>query len=177
MKTIFALQIALYLSFLGFGQTLDNQQSNAEKFSAKTGTLIQKEYIEIGELMEVEIQVLKVDDLLSSDSIQSVRLKYTATDKYSKSSKIAVLDSDEVSDLLKALDYLLNEIVGSSVENYTEIIFQSRGGFETGCFYSKGSWSYYIKLVKSDSKSYVFMEKANLLELKALMEEAFTVIN
>lgn len=55
---------------------------------------------------------------------------------------------------------------------YTEVYYRSRGGFEGGCFTSKGAWSSYLKLERFDGKSYVWLEAADLTTLYGLLEQA-----
>ena len=54
----------------------------------------------------------------------------------------------------------------------TEVSFKSRGGFETGCFVSEEAWSSYLKLVKNDGKSYVWIEKDDLTTFYDLLSQA-----
>ena len=60
--------------------------------------------------------------------------------------------------------------------NYTEVTYRSRGGFEAGCYWSKGDWATYLKLEKYDGKSYVFLKKDDFLALLALLEKAKTML-
>jgi len=53
-----------------------------------------------------------------------------------------------------------------------QVSFKSRGGFEAGCFWSKASWSTYLKLEKYDKDSYVFLNKEDFPALLALLEQA-----
>jgi len=56
--------------------------------------------------------------------------------------------------------------------DYTEVSFRSRGGFEAGCFVSKGTWSSYLKLEKFDGKSYVWIDKDDLTVFYDLLAQA-----
>ena len=44
----------------------EKEQSNAEVFSSKAGTLMQKEFVEIGTLKKAKVQVLYYTDLISN---------------------------------------------------------------------------------------------------------------
>src|SRR4051812_9637393 len=62
-KIIITLSICLII-ILGFGQTKERELSNAEKFSAKAGTLIQKEFIEVGTIKGAKISIIQFTDLI-----------------------------------------------------------------------------------------------------------------
>ena len=52
----------------------EKEQSNAEAFSAKAGTLMQKEFVEIGTVKKAKVQVLYYTDLISN--IKKTALKF-----------------------------------------------------------------------------------------------------
>lgn len=60
MKNIYAVLLISMIGINGFGQqNNDKQLSNAEQFSAKSGTLIQKVFLPIGTIKKCEIQVIE----------------------------------------------------------------------------------------------------------------------
>ena len=76
MKKLFII-IALFIGLSStFGQTeAKTALSNAEKFSEKSGVLIKKEFADIGEVKDLEIKVVHYTDLISKNSVSSVRLE------------------------------------------------------------------------------------------------------
>lgn len=86
--------------------------------------------------------------------------------------KVAILDVDEIDGLMKSIKLMQDKVMLTVPVNYTEVYYRSRGGFEGGCFTSKGAWSCYLKLEKYDSKSYVWLESADLTTLYGLLEQA-----
>jgi len=175
MKKLFII-IALFIGLSStFGQTeAKTALSNAEKFSEKSGVLIKKEFADIGEVKDLEIKVVHYTDLISKNSVSSVRLEKEVVGKYSTDTKIASLDSDEIDGLIKSIKLIQEQIFNSVPTEYTEVSFKSRGGFEAGCFWSKGKWSTYLKIKKYDSKSYVFLDQSDfqiLLELLTKSQE------
>jgi len=144
--------------------------SKTEAFSSKSGSLIQKEFILIGEIKGCKIQVMTVSDLINNASIKSLRFEYK--DKYVSGTKIAVLDSDEVDGLITSIKIMQSKILPTTPSNYTEVSYTSRGGFQTGCYISKGAWSPFVKLEKFDSNSYVLIDTNDLQPLLLLIEQA-----
>jgi len=175
MKKTLSLATLLVFATICFGQnqqTKEQELSNAEKFSSKAGALIKKEFIDIGKIKDAEIKVVYYTDLINNQKQSAVKFEYEHTGKYSSDTKIAVLDADEIDGLIKSIKIIQEKIFPSTATNYTEVSFKSRGGFEAGCFWSKGSWSTYIKLEKFDSDSYVFLNKDDFPKLLELLEQA-----
>lgn len=170
MKKLFFL---IFITQLSFAQkTIESETSNAEKFSAKAGSLIKKEYIDIGKVKSVEIKVLHYSDLITNQNTSAVKLEYEYTSSYSTDTKIAVLDADEIDAVIKSIKIIQEKISVETPVNYTEIAFSTRDGFQCGCFFSKGKWSAYMKLEKYDGNSYVFLDKELLGSLLATIESA-----
>jgi hypothetical protein len=150
----------------------EKTQSNAEAFSAKAGTLMQKEFVEIGTIKKAKVQVLYYTDLISNTKTNALKFEYDVVSSYSTDTKVAVLDVDEIDGLMKSIKLMQDKVMITVPTNYTEVYYRSRGGFEAGCFTSKGAWSCYLKLEKFDSKSYVWLESADLTTIYVLLEQA-----
>jgi hypothetical protein len=173
-KIIFTLVIG-FIGFNGFAQQNNEAElSNAEKFSAKSGTLIQKVFYPIGTIKECELQVIVYTDLISNTKQKALKLTYEVSSSYSTDTKTAVLDSDEIDGLMKSIKLIQEKILIAVPTEYTEVSFKSRGGFEAGCFVSKGAWSSYLKLEKFDGKSYVWIDSSDLTTLYDLLALAKT---
>jgi hypothetical protein len=146
--------------------------SNAEQFSERSGTLIQKVFVEIGTLKKCEMKVVNYTDLISGTKTAALKFEYAVASSYSTDTKMAVLDADEIDGLMKSIKIMQDKVMVTTPDVYTEVSFKARGGFEAGCFVSKGTWSTYLKLEKFDGKSYVFLEKEDLATLYTLLEQA-----
>jgi hypothetical protein len=162
----------MYLVLVSNAQTKEKELSNAEKFSAKAGALIKKEFIEIGTVKSAKIFVIYYTDLITNTKQTAIKFEYDSVGKYTSDTKIAVLDSDEVDGLIKSIKLIQDNIFNSTAANYTEVTYKSRGGFEAGCFWSKGTWSTYLKLEKYDKDSYVFLVKEDFSTLLLTLEQA-----
>lgn len=153
-------------------ETKQKESTKAESFSSKSGTLIERQFLDVGKVKGLEVKVIKFKDLISNASVSALRFEYS--NSYSGGTKINQLDSDEVDGLVKSMHKLVNDIFPSSVEVYTEITFQSKSGFEAGAYFdtSKKFWRPYLKIEKYDSKSNVFLESEDFSKLLDLIKQA-----
>lgn len=150
----------------------NKEVSNAEKFSERSGTLIQKVFEDIGLVKKCEIQLATFTDLISGQSSKAVRFEYEHKSQYSNDTKLALLDADEIEGLIKSIKIIQEKVFPSTTNgNYSEVTFKSRSGFEAGCFVGKNGWSPYMKLEKYDSNSYVFLDKEDFGILLGLLEQ------
>ena len=150
----------------------DVESSNAEKFSASSGALIKKDFIDIGEIRGAKLQVVKFQDMISEKSTSAVRLEYEVKSSYGTDTKKAMLDADEIDGLLKSIKVMKERIFPSTSVTYSEVTYRSRAGFEAGCYWSKDKWTTYLKLEKYDSKSYVFLGQEDFTILYELLVQA-----
>jgi hypothetical protein len=173
-KRIFVIGLLITMTNLSFGQTeiKAKEISNAEKFTDKSGTLIQKEFSDIGDLKKCKIQIARFTDLISNQKASAVRIEYNYISSYSSDTKVALLDADEIDGLVKSLTLIQEKVLPNVATNYTEVSYRSRSGFEAGCFSKKESWSIYMKLERFDSNSYVFLDKNDLPKLIELLEQS-----
>jgi hypothetical protein len=181
MKKIKFILLSLFITscIQSFGQDKVETQSKTKKFSENSGSLISKEFIDVGEFKKVKIKVIRLSDLISLKSIVSIRLETDITTKYSTDTKVATLDSDELKGLMTSIQIMQGKVFPSEPVNYTEISFTSLEGFEAGCFWSasKNKWSTYIKIDKYDGKSYVFLEVEDLSKFLELLKAAELIID
>jgi hypothetical protein len=110
--------------------------------------------------------------MIATTKVSGVRLEYTATTRYSSDDKVTFLDADEVDGLIKSLSILKTRILNSTRDNYTEIVFRSRSGFEAGGYFSDNKWTTFVKLERFDKDSYVFMKPEDFESLFALLQQA-----
>jgi hypothetical protein len=179
MKQFFIVLLSVLFAGSCYGQseTKENELSNAERFSSKSGTLIEKKFGNIGTLKDVEVKVVRYKDLMTGEEIQALLLQYEVASSYSTDTKSASLDSDEIEGLIKSIKMMQEKVFNTSPSTYTEVTYKSRAGFEAGCFWSdKKDWSTYLKLEKYDGKSYVFLKKDDFPELLTLLERAYSVM-
>ncbi|WP_282087067.1 hypothetical protein [Aquimarina algiphila] len=152
-------------------QKTEPKQSNAEIFSTKSGTLIEKQFKDVGKIGLTELKIIKFTDMISGQSISSLRFERKVSGKYSSDTKIASLDVDEIDALIKSIEIINKDVFNFPSENYTEIRFQSRSGFEAGCYWSKDNWKPYIQIKKRDRKSLAILSKDDFLSLLELLKQ------
>jgi hypothetical protein len=171
MKVILFLGLFALVSITSICQESKNKElSNAEVFSNRIGTLIQREYVDLGAIKGCKIQTAIYTDLIDGKRQRALRFEYETAGTYSDT-KIAILDADEIDGLIKSIKLIQEKIFPTQPTEYTEVTFKSRSGFEAGCFKSKNGWSTYLKLEKYDGKSFVFMDKDNFSQLLTLIEK------
>lgn len=151
-------------------------QSQTEEFSSQTGSLFQKEFVDVGRVKGLKIQIQRTTDLLSKRSVNGIRFEYDYVTSYGSDTKISVIDKDEIVALETSLLMIKSTIMPSAMPNYTEVTFTSRSGLQAGCFNQAGTadWTPYVKVEKLDSKSYVLLKAEDLDQLIALIQAAKT---
>lgn len=175
MKKIVVLFFGLALTSIAYGQAkVEKQTTQAEQFSATAGTLIEKQFIDIGKAKGVAVQVMKLKDLNSGISKTALRFEYEYKSSYTTDTKIATLDLDEIDGLIKSMNNLKLNVFNSTRDVYTEVTFRSRTGLEAGAYFDieKIKWVAFIKLEKYDSNSQVFLSTEDFTSILTLVEQA-----
>lgn len=161
-------------TFVFSQEKVEKQTTQAEQFSATAGTLIEKQFIDIGKVKGVTVQVIKFKDLNNGTSKSALRFEYEYKSSYSSDTKIATLDLDEIDGLIKSITNLKSSVFSSTRDVYTEVTFTSRTGFKAGAYYDvdKAKWVTFVKLEKFDSNSQVFLTTEDFATLQNLVEQA-----
>lgn len=184
MKTAFPFLLLLLAGSSIFGQVAqpDKPVSKIEQFSARSGVLIEKRIVDAGSLdidrvTHVKIQTIIVTDLIANSVLSGVRFEYSVAEMFPsnrKTTKTAVLDADEVDGLISSINFLRTNVFNTTKEDYTEVIYSSRGGFSAGAYFSGKKWTAFLKLEKFDAESFVFIQPKDfdrVLELVQLAKE------
>lgn len=166
-----------FVPLISFSQTTekknDQTKSKLEVFSLKTGSLIKKEFIDIGEVKKVEIKNLIITDLLTKTEVKGIKMETSVYKSYGSTTKSCFLDADEIDGFIKSGKLLLQELATSKTDNYTEYQFTSRDGFQSGAYISdKKEWKYFLKLDEYDSDSYVWLSKDDFEKMMNAIESA-----
>lgn len=172
MKKLSIILLLFCINSSAFSQK-EKELSNAESFSLKSGGLIQKEFVDLATIKGVKFQAMTITDLLTENKTKALRIEMSITKSYGSAEKTAVLDADEVEGFLKSMRLIESKILNTTVQSYTEIEYKARGGFKGGCFSdAKKGWSFFIKLDKFDSDSYLFLKKEEVPELIKIFDSA-----
>ena len=153
----------------------DTETTKSDKFSQRSGTLLQKDFIDLGKVGGTEVKILKIADLNNSDTISSVRFENQSYGTYSDT-YINAIDKDEVDGLIISIKKLLNDVLKTTPSTYTEVTYSSRGGFSLGSYYDtkKSKWTNFLKVEKYTSKSMAILSVEDLTTLLNLLEQAKT---
>lgn len=170
MKQVIFL-VALLAPVMGWGQV--DTLSRTEGFSSRAGTLIEKSFDLVGFVNGVEIQVYTVTDLLSDAAVKAVRLQTEMAGQYTSTTRISVLDADEIDGMTKSIKILQEKVFPAQKAVYTEVRFKSRGGFEVGAFFDtkKKAWTPYLDFGNA-GKSTVFLSVKELDTFAFFLQEA-----
>lgn len=170
MKQILIIIILIFLSERVLSQEkTQNARSQAEIFWTTPGRLIEKQFLIIGEVKGMSVQVLKMKDLNSGITMSALRFDRTSIT--GTPTRIAILDSDEIEGLLKSLITIVSSVYPSNRKTYTEVGFRSRTGFEAGVYY-KNRWHGFVKLDEYSDDSQLLLDAQDFSLLMALIQTA-----
>jgi len=97
MKYLF-ITLLILLSLNSVAQikkTDDAPKSQLEVFSERAGSMIKKEYFDVGKVNHITFQVLKLTDILTNTTVVGLRMEGQSSGTYS-TTKAAFIDADEV---------------------------------------------------------------------------------
>ena len=174
MKKILFFLITAFSVSMSYGQceTANKELSNAEKFEYNPGSLIQKEFINIGTVRKVDFKAIHYLDLNTLDSLRALRFEYFVASANRTVTKIATVDPDEIEGLIAAVKIIQEKLGSANLINRTEVTYRSRGEFEVGCYLRNTEWTAYLKLFSCDYNSRVILKKDDLSQLLSLLEKA-----
>ena len=158
----------------------DKHYSKAESFSHKSGTAIQRQYSEIGKISKCRFRVVHLTDLMSGEKLSALAIEYEHLFAGSSTTNTALLDVDEVDNYLKTVELILSQILHNKPKDYSEVIFRSRDGFESGCFLKTASdwrdWVGFFKVDEFDSESFLSFEQRDFEKLKDILQNARSLL-
>jgi hypothetical protein len=169
MKRCFLVPILFCYALLASTQSADTI-SLSESFSARAGSVVERQFYDIGKVKGITVQMVKHKDLVTQESISSLRFEYVDVKTYTSSTKISVLDADEVDGAIKALSAILQAVYYSKRDVYTEIIYRSRTRFESGAYFDpkKDDWVSFVSLGRPANT--IPMTKEELSKVLAFLE-------
>jgi hypothetical protein len=178
MKRI-GLFLLLFLVFTGIAKSQNKEcitySSNIEYVINKPGTAIEKEFIDLGNLDEIDVRLLKAKDLNSGVVSYAMQFEFQSASQIIPFSKVTFIDSDEFDTLINALKTFQSIISqNSESHNNAELRFTSRSGAVAGCFFKqdKNKWMTYFQLKNNEPKSTVIIENDGFAFFISLIESA-----
>lgn len=105
--TLFFILITFSLYSFGQNDTITSKTS-LESFSARSGSILEKKWFEIGEMSKTEIKVLQIKDLTTNQKTAGavIETNIATGSGYSVQTRTAYLDMDEIDGLIKAVNYI-----------------------------------------------------------------------
>jgi len=105
-KILFTIFILSSLTTFSQDLKKDLEITKSDKFSQRSGTLLQKDFIDLGSVGGTEVKILKIKDLNNNESNSSVRFEKQGYGTYSDT-YINAIDKDEVDGLIISIKNLL----------------------------------------------------------------------
>ena len=107
--------------------------------------MLEKRFDEVGKVGALNIQLEYITDLTNNDKLQCIR--FDIQQKNSSTGPSALLDSNEVNELISFLKYVsTNVIIKPPVDPNTEISFTTKYDIQIGCFWQSGSgWNLFVR--------------------------------
>ena len=121
------------MTLSSFAQTDGNDKeskSKAVQFMERDGSLLKKEYHNLGTVKGIECEVIITTDLKNSEKIGCLKLK-TTSQGFSYN---GYLDTDELAAAIQSLEYVKDEVLPSTPNVYTEVIYKSRDNVVMGAY-------------------------------------------
>ena len=175
MKKIILIFAIVSSALFSNAQAKKEQESKSkiEGLSEKSGTLLKKEFIDIGKFNSVQIQVLKITDVSTGAVLAGLRLEKEKKGD-DAGSFVVFLDSDEIDGLLKSINYINENVLSKPLpDDYIEYNFQSRSGFRAGVYKaSSAKWSAFVQLDKYYDDSQLFLGSDELIQFRDLIIQA-----
>ena len=148
-----------------------------ERFSARSGRLMEKTFVPVGSADGMEVSVLKIRDLMKEESFLGLHVTYEQADEYSSETFTAVLDDDEYAALCTCLEGLLLNARTAEPEHYTEVVFTARCGFQAGAYWADRLWHPFVRLDRYDDRTSVFMSRRAFADFAEIIDRARMHLN
>ncbi len=183
MKKIFFILSFVILSLGCFAQDkakeeIPESKSDAVAFLTKEGTFLKKDFYDLKNVKGVEFQVLVMTDVNNNKKIACLRLITKHKSSYTSDTYIGTLDSDEIDECINALNHILNVLMPTIPDTYTEVSYKTKDGVEIGayCDEEKNKWTVFVKTKSYTPRSTEWFGADNLPNLITRLTEAKDMI-
>jgi len=183
---LIALAVLFLVPVVSFAQVKEEEKAKEpptklEAFLAKKGTLIVKDFYELGELRglgKMEFNALIIyEPGMENEKIRGMHVEITEEGRYGKSNT-SFLDLEEVESLSKAIAYmadLAEKWKGINREAYTEVKYVTKGDFNVG-FYQKGSERRAFASSGYIGKASFIMKVEDFISMKGIIDKGLSVL-
>lgn len=180
-KILLSLVCAIMACTSVFAQTqakdeIPESKSKAVEFMTADGSFLVKEFYDLQKIKGVECQVLIMRNVVSGKKMGCLRLVTQYRSQYSSDSYIGTLDSDELDACIQSLEYIINTLLTSTPEVYTEAEYKTSDGVKFGAYFNKGKWTAYVYTKGYTNRSAEFLGTDTINSFIAVMRQAKDII-
>ncbi|MBE6260706.1 MAG: hypothetical protein E7107_07765 [Prevotella sp.] len=183
MKKILFVVVLLMPMFLNAQEKEEKSNSKTLEFLAKDGSVLKKEFYDLPEVgssyNRTQNQVLIITDLKSNEKRGCLRIITSYSSSTSGVNEyIGTLDPDELDAATVSMEKILNEIIPTTPETYTEVVYKTRDGIQIGAFWKekKKEWTIYIQTKSYSSRSMSTYKSEELATLIKNLKDAKQLI-
>jgi hypothetical protein len=157
-------------------------QTKLESVLVRRGTILLKDFQEIGRLQCARAATLDLTAISTSDpgaktpSVKGIKITIDEGER-NKGEQSVFLDVDEIDSLLKAFKFFASTAKqwSQKAREYSEAIYVTKGDFAAG-FYQKGTDQGGFARAGSYSKSHCFFEMATMGDFEKLLQSGITAL-
>ncbi len=148
------------------------------EFLAKRGLLVMKEFRDIrkikseaGSTLSVTTVVLSVAQSINAERSYGLKFSHTNEDCFAES---CLLDFDELSELAKAVDFILRTAIETAGHNvdYTEFIYSTKDSFQVGFYRMPNGGTQQAFCVVRPGGETMFLEFSQLRQISEAVKTA-----
>ncbi len=127
--------------------------SKAEEYYTRSGKIIETQFHTLGTIRNVNIKMLQIFDHAEHVELRAIKLDMQTEGQFSRY-RAAIIDKDEVDDLLTALKLMRDKIYPTTRNTYTEVSYNSRSGFEVGCYFEPSKMKCCLNMALTRSSNF-----------------------
>jgi hypothetical protein len=157
-------------------------QTKLEAFQASKGTLIVKDFYELGKV--AGIGTISIDGVVmtqpgqESNRMRGLRIEVEERGRLERSN-ISLLDMDEIESLSKALSYMSDLAAkwkGMEKQEYSEVQFATKGDFKIGFYQRKREQGAFVSS-GSVGRAQAFIDVQDFAKIKALVDQSLSLLS
>lgn len=173
-KLIILCATLFFVQFKSVAQDSTKPRTRIDSFSLASGTFNERQFIHVGNISGIEVQIITVTNLISNERVAGLHFEAVTSMWGVMRTGTANLDADEIDGLIRSFKYIKSNVINNKTNDYTEYNYTSKGYFEAGCFSQKkqGGWKLYIQLDKFNDQSIISLSIDNIDDLIKFLEDA-----
>lgn len=175
MKKILFLMLMLICLTAKAQDTIPNTKSKTVELMEKEGILLKKDFYDIGKVGNIPFQTIIVTNISTGEKTGALRITTT----YSSVNYIGTLDYDELTGCISSLEYIKNNILPNTYDNYIECEYKTRDGGVLGVYCRDSNinkydkvWGLYIQTKRYTDNSFVSMKVNRIDDIIACFKKA-----